>query len=154
MPAIISTMIEVCIFKFERDRPHYLLLKRREDEKIYPGIWQYVTGSLEDDEKAVNGALRELKEETGFQPVHFWSVPFENSFYDASNDRIQLVPVFGAQVESGSPPVLSPEHSEYQWLSYREAYKRLVWPGQKEGLRIVHEYIVFGEKPADLLKMF
>ena len=153
MPAVKSEMIEVCIFRFINNQPEYLLLKRREDEKVYPGIWQYITGYIEDKEKAVEGAIREMREETGFQPVCFWIVPFVNSFYDAADDSLYLVPLFAAQVESGLSPHLSVEHTEYQWHSYREAFRKLVWPGQREGLRIVHEYIVCGEKPADLLKI-
>ena len=119
----------------------------------YPGIWQYVTGSLEGAEKASEAALRELHEETGFTPIHFWNVPFVNSFLDASRDVIHLLPLFAAQVESGKMPQLSSEHSEFQWLFFEEAMKKLVWPGQKTGLKIIHETIVTGEKPPFLEKL-
>ncbi len=150
MTQVVSTMIEVCVFKFENDQPRYLLLKRRKDEKLYPGIWQYITGSIDGNEKAVDAALRELQEETSIPPQHFWVVPFINSFYDPVYDRVNMLSLFLAQVRPAEVPVLSLEHDEFAWLSYDHARRELVWPGQREGLRIVHEFIIQGEKATKL----
>ncbi len=153
MANIHSTMVEVCVWAMSKDQPIYLLLRRRDDERVYPGIWQYVTGSIEAGEKADEAAIRELREETDFEPIHFWCVPHINSFYDPSHDSVNLMPLFAAQVREGIPPKLSAEHAEYRWLEFTEARRRLVWPGQREGLRIVHEYFVGGEKASNLLKL-
>ena len=64
MPIVLSTMVEVCVFRFSADHPEYLLLKRAPEEPLYPNIWQMVTGSVEAGETAVVAALRELEEET------------------------------------------------------------------------------------------
>ena len=45
----------------------FLLIKRAPG-RILPGLWQCVTGSLEEGERVALGALRELVEETGFGP--------------------------------------------------------------------------------------
>ena len=145
MAQIVCKIIEVCVFKFENGRPWYLLLHRAKDEKLYPNLWQCVTGSIEGDEKAVEAAYRELMEETGMTPKAFWVVPFVNSFYDPEWDAVNLSPIFAAQVELGTNPVLSAEHFEFGWFSYEDALRKLVWPGQREGLRVVHDYIVRGE---------
>jgi dATP pyrophosphohydrolase len=145
MSSIISKFVEVCIFKFERDRVSYLVLHRAKDEKVYPNIWQFVSGGFEGNEKGQEAALRELQEETGFVPKAFWVVPYVNVFYDPGYDSINMSPVFAAQVESGSEPKLSSEHDEYKWCSFDDALKTLTWPGQREALRIVHQYIVRGE---------
>ena len=150
MPSINSTMIELCVFKFEHDRPLYLLLKRCKEEKLYPGIWQYITGSIDGKEKAIDAAIRELREETGLSPQRFWVVPYVHSFYDPEHDSVSLLPLFAAQVRPGDVPILSSEHEEYLWLPFEGARSKLVWPGQREGLRIVHESIVKGEKSATL----
>ena len=44
---------------------HHVLLIERTDQ---PGFWQSVTGSLECDERPIDAAWRELKEETGWGP--------------------------------------------------------------------------------------
>ncbi len=145
MASIINKFVEVCIFKFENDKPRYLLLRRAKEEKVYPNIWQFVSGKVHVNEKASESALRELREETGFEPKAFWVVPFVNSFYDPEHDDINMSPMFAAQVEAGCMPKLSHEHNEYEWCLFEDAIRRLLWHGQREGLSIVHQYIVKGE---------
>jgi 8-oxo-dGTP pyrophosphatase MutT (NUDIX family) len=153
MANVVSNSIEVCIFRFRQDAPEYLLIRRAPDEPIYPGMWQFVTGMIEGTERALNCAFREVTEETGLHPVHFWVVPHANSFYSAHADAVHLVPFFAAQTASGEEPKLSREHSEHLWLRHDEAKRRLVWPGQRLGLDIVHQYIVRGEEAGVLLKV-
>jgi len=150
MPYVVASMVEVCVFKFERDQVLFLLLKRRKDEKLYPGIWQYITGSIEEKEKAADAAIRELKEETGFSPQNFWVVPHVNAFYDPDYDSMNLLALFAAQVRPGEEPLLSSEHEEFLWLPLNEALNKLVWPGQREGLRIVQDHIINGQKASTL----
>lgn len=146
MAIIVCRIIEVCVFRFINDRPEYLMLKRSPNEKVYPNLWQFVSGSLEEGEKAVDAALRELKEETGLTPERFWVVPHANTFYDPSYDAVNVSPLFGAQVEIGDEPRLSSEHCAYEWLEHGDAWRRLVWPGQRLGLEIVDRYILGGEE--------
>ena len=153
MPIVACKIIEVCIFRYERNLPRYLLLHRAKNEKLYPGIWQFVTGSVENGEKGVEAALRELKEETSMKLKGFWVVPFVNSFYDPDWDAVNVSPVFAAEVEPGDDPTLSAEHDEFAWVPYGEALKKLVWPGQREGMRIVQEFIVGGEEAARLTRI-
>ncbi len=153
MPEIGCRIIEICVFRFVQDKPEYLLLHRAKDEKVYPGIWQLMSGTIEREEGGVEAALREFKEETGMKVERFWVVPYVNSFYDPDHDAVNLSPLFAAQVEQGSELRLSSEHYEYGWFPYEEAMKKLVWPGQRAGLKVTHDYIVRGEKAATLLQM-
>ena len=153
MPDIVSRIVEVCVFRFRNNRQEYLLLKRAAGDALYPGMWQLVTGTMRRREKAAVAALREFDEETGLAPERFWVVPFVNAFYDRKNDAMNLIPFFAVQVSTGATVKLSSEHSEYAWLSFQEARKRLVWPGQREGLDIVDGYIVSGEEAGKLLEV-
>lgn len=144
MAEVVSRMVEVCIFMFEGDQPRYLLLKRHSAETLYPELWQFVTGSIEEGETALQAATRELFEETGFRPSTFWVLPFVNSFYSADHDRVHLNPVFAVQVNPGLHPTLSDEHSDAVWLPFAKAMQKLVWPGQRQALAMVHEEIVRG----------
>lgn len=148
MPGIASRIVEVCVFSFRNPGPAYLLLRRSPADPIYPGIWQFVSGSVEGDETAVAAARRELAEETSLEPLDFWVVPHVSVFYDPSWDSVNLTPVFAARVAPGSEPKLSPEHTEYLWCDYQSALGMLVWPGQRETLRVLHEYIVRGSEAA------
>lgn len=146
MAIIVCRIVEVCVFRFVRDRPEYLMLKRSPDEKIYPDLWQFVSGSLDEGEKAFDAALRELKEETGLIPQRFWVVPHANMFYDPAYDAVNVSPLFAAQVDPEARPTLSSEHGVFEWLPFVEARRRLVWPGQRLGLEIIDEYILGGEE--------
>jgi dATP pyrophosphohydrolase len=153
MPRISSQVIELCVFKFDRDTPRYLLLQRSSDERLYPGIWQFISGSIEASEKAADAAIRELFEETGMKPTAFWNVPTINSFYDHGQDVLNIYPLFAAQVDGDGELRLSSEHSGYGWFPFEEALHRLVWPGQRDGLRIVHEFIVGGQEAGRLTRL-
>jgi 8-oxo-dGTP diphosphatase len=149
---VASRIIEVCPFRIRGDRGEFLLIRRAPDEPLYPGTWQFVSGRVEPGEKAHEAALRELLEETGADPLRFWVVPGVNLFYDPQGDAVNLVVLFAAQLESGFRISLSPEHSMFEWLPYAEARRRLVWPGQRDCLDIVHQYILGGEEAGRLLE--
>ena len=100
-------------------------------------MWQFVTGRVEEGEKAYESALREMREETGTAGSRLWIVPAVTSFYDLQTDSVNFVPVFAAQVDSGFDVRLSAEHSAFEWLPYAAARARLVWPGQRACLEIV-----------------
>ncbi|RZB15423.1 NUDIX hydrolase [Streptomyces sp. F001] len=48
-------------------RGRVLLVRRSETERFLPRVWGVPCGKLEPDESAADGALRELKEETGLR---------------------------------------------------------------------------------------
>ena len=153
MSSIVSRTVEVCVFKRSAEGPRYLLLKRSETETLYPGMWQLVTGSMHDGEHAVKAAQREFKEETGLTALRFWVVPFVNSFYVATNDTVHVSPFFAVEVDSQDQLRLSHEHQDYTWCALEDADKQLVWPGQRQGLQIVHDYIVGEQEASRLLSL-
>lgn len=153
MPGILSRIVEVTVFRRGRNGPEYLILKRSATERIYPGLWQIVTGTINGSEQAVACALREVKEETGCEPVRFWRLPFVNSFYDASADAIHLCPHFAAEISASSEPTLSREHDASRWCSRAEAEAVLPWKGQREGVRLTDTLIVPETEEARLLEI-
>jgi 8-oxo-dGTP pyrophosphatase MutT (NUDIX family) len=153
LATVVSRTVEACVFRVAGSVPHYLLLKRSADEKLYPGMWQFVTGTIRSGERAVDAARREIVEETGLTIKRFWIVPFVSSFYAAPEDAIHMSPFFAAEVGVEAEPILSREHQEYVWHMREEAENMLVWPGQRQGLQIVHEYIVGGREASKLLSV-
>lgn len=153
MPKIVSRIVEVVVFRFSRTGPEYLLLQRAADEPVYPGIWQVVTGTLHDGETALAAARRELEEETKLEPERLWVVPYVSTFYDHEADEINQCPFFAAQVGPGDEPVLSPEHRRHRWLSQGDAGRLLLWPSQREGLRITEQLVARGEMAASWLRV-
>ncbi|MFI5250874.1 MAG: NUDIX pyrophosphatase [Bacteroidota bacterium] len=154
MPKLNAQYIEICIFKFENDRVQYLLMHRTKNVNIYPGIWQIITANIEPNEKATDTAKREITEETGLTPTALWVVPKVNSFYNNIDDTINFITFFAAQAPPGSIPKLSSEHDKYEWVSLDETQKRLVWPGQREAVKIVSDYIIKGDVAGEVLRIF
>ena len=124
MPEVRSMIVEAVVFRMAAGGPEYLLLRRGANETIYPGMWQIITGTLEQGETALAGAGREIMEETGIRPVRFWVVPHISSFYDHRHDRISLIPFFAAEVAAEADPALSDEHDAWIWLSFPAARDR------------------------------
>jgi dihydroneopterin triphosphate diphosphatase len=145
--------VEVCVFKRGDDGPRYLLLKRSASESLYPGMWQLVTGSMHEGERAADAASREFREETGLSALNWWVVPFVNSFYVAETDTVHASPCFAVETDPTHSPTLSHEHQDFEWCEIGDAHQRLVWPGQRQELQIVHEYIVGGQEASRLLSL-
>lgn len=141
MPKINSEIVEVVLFR-RKNEPEFLVLQRSDDETIYPGLWQIVSGGIEPGEKAYEAALREVMEETGFKPLGLYNTPLTNTFYFFTNDSVNLSPVFAAEVDPDEKVKLSDEHKDFRWLVKEEAISLLVWPGQKNAIDIINEYIV------------
>lgn len=149
MPKIVCNIVEVCVFSFDNKEPMYLMLRRSKSENLYPDAWQIVTGSIEEGETALYCALRELKEETGYEPKKFWIVPHVNTFYSVKQDTLNHTVIFAAQVAPGTEPLLSNEHHQFGWYTIDKAKELCVWPGQMKALDVVHEFIVRGQKAAE-----
>jgi dATP pyrophosphohydrolase len=133
-------MIETHIFRKGECGIEYLMLKRSKTE-VYPGLWQMITGAVDQGEKALAAALREINEETGLVPKKFYTVPYVNSFFNPKRNHICMVPVFLAQADEMSQVKISHEHSEYKWVRFEEGIKMLSWQGQRIAMQTINEFL-------------
>ena len=133
-----------CYIYHQKDKELKFLLLKRNKNKLYEHLWQGVAGKIEKDEKAWQTAVRELKEETGFEPKRMFIADHVSSFYEKHGDRINFVPVFGIEVDS-MDVTLSDEHCEYKWVELEKALSYLVWEGQKKGIKTVHDMVFSGD---------
>src|SRR5204862_464670 len=79
----------------------------------------------------VGGARRELREETGCEPVRLYNASRVESFYRHRVDEVALGPVFVAFVDRAAEPRLSAEHDRAEWLAPAAAAARLAWPRER-----------------------
>ncbi|MBT3737943.1 MAG: NUDIX domain-containing protein [Candidatus Marinimicrobia bacterium] len=114
---------------------------KRNLNKIYEHLWQGVAGKIEKGETSSEAAIRELKEETGLSPLNIFVADHVSKFYETHGDRINLVPVFGIEVDSENV-ILSEEHISYKWVDIDEAIETLVWNGQKKGIQTVNDMVI------------
>ena len=135
MPKVVVRVIDAYVFNRKSKEIRFLLLKRAKT-KIYEHLWQGVAGKIEAGETSWEAAIRELKEETGFEPVRMFVADHVSKFYEAHGDWVNMVPVFGIEVED-EEVILSDEHCEFKWVDFNTAHQTLIWSGQKDGIAAV-----------------
>lgn len=145
-----SRVVSVLIIRRIGDSAEFLLMRRAGPR--LNGTWCQVAGGIEPGETAWQAALREVREETGLIPDAFYNSDRLEQFYSASENLIELIPLFVAFVSGDAPVLLNDEHSEYCWVTASEALELLPFPPQRENIR--HVQREFLERvPSELLKI-
>ncbi len=141
MPTVVSSAIEVHLFRRHGRKVEYLLV-RRAGERTLSGVWQPVTGGIEPGETAWKAAAREVLEETGLRPLRWWALEHINVFYKPDRDFVMALPLFAAEVSWADTVVLSPEHDRYAFVSPAEAKRRVLWASQRRAMEAIREEVL------------
>ena len=130
-----------------------LLLKRTEK---WGAFWQGVSGAPEWEESDAEGAVREVREETGFavegslrQIGYRYELWREDDLDGEQWERVygpevRAIPeeVYVAVVPNDVDPVLAPdEHDAFKWCSVEEAMELLKWENNRGALIAAHEFV-------------
>lgn len=108
-----------------KDNDLFLIVKRNENDSLYPGAWEFPGGHLEDGETIKDGLKRELEEEIGFTDEF---EPIITHYYDEvkekNNGLIHDLEIdFIINIDSSKINVkLSDEHSDYKWVTKDSVY--------------------------------
>lgn len=105
--------------------------------------YQFVAGGGENDEQAIDAAIREVREETGVEAVSI--IPLTSMSYIPANVISEkhrkfwskdtfVIPEYAFGFECDTDIRLSDEHIGYEWLGYNEAMSRLTWDSNKTAL--------------------
>jgi 8-oxo-dGTP pyrophosphatase MutT (NUDIX family) len=122
-----------------------ILLLRRSPGRILPGLWQCVSGRLEPGETVPEGALRELREETGIGPEQitgFYDLDQVNQFHEPSAGAVVTGVIFAVRIPAAVAPILSYEHDAMRWVTPPEALELAVWPAYRESIHRIVENLV------------
>jgi len=141
--------IQVLIYPVRKtdDDWEYLMLKR---VKNRGGFWQGVTGAPGKNETLSEGGIRELHEETGYNPLNLiktdisYVILMEDRWKDIYPKDTSEIPeyLFIAKIDESGPPKIDPiEHNDWKWCSYEEAMNLLSLEDNKRALRAVKKIL-------------
>lgn len=144
------SMVSVVVVRGRGEHASTLLLHRAKAH--LHGLWTYVAGHLEAGETAWQAALRELHQETGLRAASLYSADRCETFYDAREECIAVVPAFVAFVDDDAEVRLNHEHDDHVWLAFGEAIAQLPFSGQRELYADVQRALVL-QPPPEALRM-
>jgi 8-oxo-dGTP pyrophosphatase MutT (NUDIX family) len=122
-----------------------ILLIRRAAHRIFPGLWQCVTGGVESGERVPLAAMREVAEETGLaaDDVEAWyDLDQVAPFYDEGSDGVVVSAIFAVRVRPGAAPRPSHEHDAHRWVPASEAPALAIWPSYAESVRRIRDTLL------------
>ena len=122
-----------------------VLLIRRSASRIFPGLWQCVTGGVEPGERVPMAAMREVEEETGFRSadVEAWyDLDQVAPFYDEGVDGIVVSAIFAARIRPDAEARLSHEHDALRWVPAAEAPALAIWPSYADSIRRIRDLLL------------
>jgi 8-oxo-dGTP pyrophosphatase MutT (NUDIX family) len=114
----------VVVYFLDQGEPHFLLIRSRRDRS-----WGFPKGHLLEGEELLDGAMRELWEETGIREVALVPGFTEHVSYRVNRGgrfRQKTVSYFLGRVESAAVR-LSEEHCEHRWAVVEDARKILTF---------------------------
>jgi len=138
-------LIECWVFRVTEAGTLEILLIRRAAHRIFPGLWQCVTGGVEPDEFIPRAAMREVEEETGLGPAEieaFYDLDQVAPFYDEGTDAVVVSAIFAARVRADAAPRTSWEHDGLRWVPADEAPGLAIWPSYAESVRRVRDLLL------------
>jgi len=133
-------LVACWLFRLDAAGDPEILLIRRAPDRMYPGLWQCVTGKLEPGERIADAALREVAEETGLRAADleaFYETDLVNWFHEESLDALLCEAVFAARVRPEARVRLSHEHDGARWLPAEEAKPLVTWPAYERAIDTV-----------------
>jgi 8-oxo-dGTP pyrophosphatase MutT (NUDIX family) len=122
-----------------------ILLIRRAAHRIFPGLWQCVTGGVEPGEAVPAAAMREVLEETGLGPAEieaFYDLDQVAPFYDEGADAVVVSAIFAARIRPAAEARASWEHDGLRWVPATDAPRLAIWPSYVESVRRVREQLL------------
>ena len=133
------------VYSIKNKKIKYLILKR---QKHWKG-WEFTKGGIELFETRRMAVRREVNEETGLKilKIKRFNIggiyKYKNKLKDRPGVVGQTYHLFAVEVNKGKVKIDRKEHSEFKWVNFNEAERKLTWENQKACLRKVNDWLGF-----------
>jgi len=123
----------------------YLVLKR----KFHWRGWEFPKGGIDKNETKKETVRREILEETGQKPLSgkvkkfnfHGKYKYKRKFPDREGIIGQEYSLFAVEIKYKKIKFDKLEHSEYKWLNFEDAVKKVTFRNQKKSLKIVNNWL-------------
>jgi len=121
----------------------YLLLHYPATARAKHSYWDLPKGHVEEGEKELETAKREVKEETGVRDLRFVRGFRETIryFFRAEGKTVSKMVAFYLAETQKEKIQISHEHTGYVWLSYKEAIKQVKFQNAKDVITKAHNLL-------------
>ncbi len=144
VPVMRASIVECWVFRATPANGVEILLGRRASHRIFPGLWQCVTGRVEPGERVPMAALREVREETGLGEAEieaFYDLDQIAPLYNEASDGVTFSAIFAVRVRPDAEARPSHEHDAQRWVPAPEVPAIAVWPAYAESVRRITEVL-------------
>lgn len=100
-----------------------LIVKRADDDRYMPGVWEVPGGKLDSGEDIETGLLRETKEETGLDIEIQREI--SERYFTRFDVKIKMHIFLCNAIGEFGKIDLSEEHTEYEWIEIEKCKEKL-----------------------------
>tara|TARA_B100000315_G_scaffold245628_1_gene271778 strand:- start:52 stop:513 length:462 start_codon:yes stop_codon:yes gene_type:complete len=143
MPEKFRRAVFIATYAITKEGVKYLVLKR----KFHWKGWEFPKGGINFEESKKSAVKREIIEETGRVAINLKRFNFhgkyryKRKFSDRKDFLGQSFSLYGVEIKYGKVKIDNMEHSEYKWLNFEDARKKLTHINQKKSLAIVNKWL-------------
>ncbi|MCX6746622.1 MAG: NUDIX domain-containing protein [Candidatus Pacearchaeota archaeon] len=133
----------ILVYARANKKIEYLILKRR----LHWIGWEFPKGGVRRFETKRGAVKREIREETGLKILKikkfhvYGKYRYDKKYSYRKNVIGQTFSLYAVEVKKEKVRVSDKEHSDYKWLGFKEALRKLTWNNQKRCLKIVNNYL-------------
>jgi len=132
----------------EEKKIKYLILKR----KLHWSGWEFPKGGKKSSENYEKSVRREIFEETGQRLLKIINLnvngkyKYPRKIKDRPGIIGQTYKLYAAKIKRNKIEIDKTEHTDYKWVDFKDALKKLTWKDQRKCLKIVNSYLINGRK--------
>ncbi len=138
-------LVNRCVI--ENDEGRLLLIKRSQNDRFNPGLWEFPGGKLEAGQDLQTALRREVIEETGLTVEPVSPLVYADSFVIKEGNKYAGLPyvvIFNiGRIISGE--IQLSEHDDYAWETQDGALARELTPESEKALRFLAGTLLQGQ---------